>query len=317
MQTQKFQPQRRDVYQDITNHIINALDKGEVIWKKPWNTYGMPKNIRSNTFYRGFNIFFLNYVTMVRRYKAPYFLTFLQTQELGGRVKKGERGTDVIYWATVEDKYKTVVRIDETTGAETNAHPHKRVPKIYTVFNIEQTEGIAFPSVEIVERTHVEKLEACEKVIEEMPNRPLIEHFGDEAFYLPSRDLIRLPLQSQFQTDEKYYCTTFHELAHSTGHKSRLNRDDLRDIRTMGDGSYSKEELTAELTASFLCGITGIEQTLVENSVAYIQHWLNVLKDDKYFFVRAAAQAQRAADYILGYVHETTQAHTEEETAAC
>lgn len=314
--TQRWQGSRRDVYEEVTKYVVEALERGEILWQKPWNSYGLPKNITSGKHYRGWNIFFLNFVCLLKNYRKPYFLTFLQAKELGGRIRKGEHGYNIIYWAAIEDKYHSITVKSEITGDEKTVHPFKRVPKLHTVFNITQTEGIEFPTTENVERSLTEKIQACEEIITGMPQRPAIIHGGERACYIPVLDEVRMPAQSLFHSDEEYYCALFHELGHSTGHASRLNREELKDFSVFGDSTYSKEELTAELTASYLSGISGIGQKTIDNSAAYIRGWLHKLRDDKRFFLRAATQAQAAADFILNIETTSTTIHQPMEIAA-
>ena len=127
-------------------------------------------------------------------------------------------------------------------------------------------------------RSHTLKINGCENIISNMSNAPLIKYGGDEAFYNPHSDFIMMPTIATFHNDEAYYKTIFHELAHSTGHKRRLNRKELTESNGFGKDNYSKEELTAELTAAFLCAVCGIEQQTITNSVAYLQGWMKALK---------------------------------------
>jgi antirestriction protein ArdC len=193
-----------------------------------------------------------------------------------------------------------VETVDKSTGETKEFHPTKLVPKDHTVFNIDQTEGIDFPKVEALFQNAAQKIDACEKVIAEMPCRPIIKYHGDKAYYIPSQDTVVVPGLEISKSSEGYYSTLFHELAHSTGHESRLNRKELTQSDGFGGTNYSKEELTAELTAAFLCATTGIEQETLPNSAAYIKGWLQALKNDKTLLLKAASQAQKAADFILG-----------------
>ena len=142
-------------------------------------------------------------------------------------------------------------------------------------------------------------IENCERVAEEMPNPPRILHNGERACYIPSSDTIKMPPEKAFETSEFYYNTLFHELTHSTGHESRLERQGITEAQIFGSRNYSKEELIAEMGAAFLCGHTGIENRVIDNSASYIEGWLSSLKKDNRFVIQAAAQAQKAADYIL------------------
>lgn len=290
----------KDIYQQVTDAVIESLENGDIIWLKSWNSFGLPKNITTGKQYRGWNIFWFNFHTLIKTYKTPFYLTFHQAQKLGGSIRIGERGTRITYWATMEDK-KTLIELkNSATGETTTKHPERLIPTLHTVFNIDQTEGIAFPKVEALFRSNTEKILACDHVIQSMPLTPSIRHQGYKAYYILQTDQVTIPDLSLFHTSEAYYSTLFHELAHSTGHASRLNRKELLEYDGFGGKNYSKEELTAELTVAFLSAFTGIRQLTLTNSVAYIKGWLTALHNDKKLVLTAAAQAQKAADYILG-----------------
>lgn len=283
----------KDTYRQVTDFVMEQLEKGEIVWRKGWNSKGLPRNIITGLPYRGWNVFFLNFVTLRKEYPTPYFLTFRQAQLKGGHIRKGEKGVPIVYWAKIEDKKKS----NEANAAEEEIKI-RLVPRQYIVFNIAQTEGIEFPEAAQPE-TVIDSLAACDAIVQDMPNVPPIQYKGDEAWYSPKRDLVNIPEKHLFNSSEELYSTLFHELAHSTGHSSRLNRKELVETDGFGNERYSKEELTAEMTAAFLCAISGIEQQTLTNSAAYIQGWLQSLQNDKTLVVKAAAQAQKAADYIL------------------
>lgn len=291
----------KDVYSQITDFVIAQLEKGVIVWRKGWNTKGLPKNVITGLPYRGWNVVFLNYITLLKEYPTPYFITFKQAQAKGGHVRKGEKGIPIIYWAKIEGKHES------DTEPEAAERLVLLIPRQYIVFNIAQTEGIEFPEIEAVPETVIDSLAACDRIVNNMPHAPEIRYRGDRAWYSPARDLVNIPEKALFNSTEEHYCTLFHELAHSTGHASRLNRKELVASDGFGGELYSKEELTAEFAAAFLCAVGGIQQqsTLI-NSAAYIQGWLQSLKDDKTLIVKAAAQAQKAADYILNMVAETS-----------
>jgi len=173
------------------------------------------------------------------------------------------------------------------------------VLRYYTVFNAEQCEGITVPATEGSTWAEHDPIEAAEAVQLAMPNRPTVEVGGTRACYSPSRDLVRIPELFRYEKPEEYYCTLFHELAHSTGHQSRLHREGVTGNHYFGDATYSREELVAEMAAAFLCGHTGIENATIQNSAAYLQSWIRTLRGDRKLAITAAAQAQKAADYIL------------------
>ena len=146
-------------------------------------------------------------------------------------------------------------------------------------------------------------IEAAEAIVTGMPNKPTISHGGDRACYSPSLDLVRMPSPERFTPREEYYSALYHEIAHSSGHASRLARKGITDAVMHSGHEYSQEELVAEITSAFLCGHAGIAPATLDNSAAYLAGWLSKLGDDQRLVVLAAAQAQRAADHILGVSH--------------
>lgn len=289
----------RDTYQEVTDAVIKALEEGTVIWKCPWNQVGLPQNIITQKEYRGWNVFALNFHCRLNGYSSPYYITYKQAQQLGGTIKKGEKGIRITYWAAIAVKEK-----DQPKDTVETECRKRLVPKDYIVFNIDQTEGLEFPELSQERRSDAEKIHACGRVIDEMENKPLIRYNGYDAHYNRLTDTVVVPSLEKSTSNEEYYSTLFHEIAHSTGHETRLNRKELVKTDGHGNQNYAKEELTAELTATFLCAITGIEQATLANSAAYIANWLTALKNDKTLVLKAAAQAQKAADYILNKRYE-------------
>jgi antirestriction protein ArdC len=188
----------------------------------------------------------------------------------------------------------------DATGEATGK---RSVPMLryYSVFNVAQCDGVTAPAIEGTDRAH-SPIETAEQIVAAMPKRPEIRHGLDRAFYSPAVDSVGMPSPERFETPENYYSVLFHELTHSTGHESRLNRKGVSGSESAGFGSqsYSKEELVAEMGAAFLCGRAGIVERTIDNSAAYVASWLERLKDDARLIVLAAAQAQKAADFILG-----------------
>jgi antirestriction protein ArdC len=289
--TEKF----KDIYQEVTDAVIEQMEKGKLVWRCGWSRAGLPNNVTTGVNYRGWNVFWLNFHTMINSYPTPRYLTFKQALDLGGNIRKGEKGVKIIYWATIELK-----RLEEKQDlADDEAEIRQRmVPKIYTVFNIAQTEGIIFSGTDIMPDQSIHRIEACEEIVHNMPDPPVISDKGQFPVYYPHRDEVALPDILSFKSAEEYYSALFHELAHSTGHERRLNRSEITEVTGYGSEPYSREELTAELASAYLCAITGIGQQTIENSAAYLQGWLKVLKDDKTLLIKAAGQAQKAADYI-------------------
>ena len=249
----------------------------------------LPQNLVSRKQYRGVNVFMLHAMS----YESPFWLTYKQAQEMGGNVRKGEHACPVVFW-----KWLDVDEAGEPTGK-------RRVPMLryYSVFNVAQCDGVNAPAIEGAERPH-NPIETAEQIVAVMPKRPAIRHGLDRAFYSPAADSVGMPSPERFDTPENYYNVLFHELTHSTGHESRLNRKGVSGAggqwAGFGSQSYSKEELVAEMGAAFLCGRAGIVERTIDNSAAYVGSWLERLKDDARLVVQAAAQAQKAADFILG-----------------
>lgn len=273
---------KRDVYKIVTDRIIEKLEKGVVPWKQPWHDAGLPQNLVTARAYRGINVMLLASLG----YEKNYFLTSKQLKELGASIKDGEKPSIVVYWKWLEPK------------EEDENKKQKPFLRYYTVFNIAQCEGI--PEKIIPEPLRqANPIPACERAVNEMQNKPKILHKENRAYYNPLLDLVNMPAARNFESDESYYATLFHELIHSTGHLSRLNRKGLLEMSEQGADAYSFEELVAEIGACYLESHTGIAPNQMEQNAAYINSWLKKLKSDKKFIVQASAFAQKATDYIL------------------
>lgn len=271
-----------DIPERITALILEKLTAGTVPWRQPWTIDTWPRNLVSKKCYRGINVFLLT----LAGHASPYWLTYRQAGKLGGCIRKGERGMMVVYW-------KLLDIIDEE-GEE------KQIPllRYYTVFNLEQCESIPTPESPPQAQVH-EPLTRCEGILANMPNPPPVEENAVRACYDPNRDKIHLPPRKCFDNVEVFYATLYHELIHSTGHPSRLNRRTVSEASWFGSENYSKEELIAEMGAAFLCAHTGIENKTINNSAAYIAGWLERLRNDQRLVIVAAAQAQRAFEYVV------------------
>jgi antirestriction protein ArdC len=279
-------PTKADTYTIITDRIIALLEQGTVPWHKPWQGGSqMPRNLLSGREYRGVNTFLLHSMC----FDSPYWLTFKQAGELGGTVRKGQKACPVVFWKWLD--------VDDHRKGE-----QKRVPflRYYSVFNVAQCDGLegVVPQPETPLKDH-SAIATAESVVDGMPQRPEIRLGQGRAFYAPAPDYVGIPDRGTFDTAEDYYSVLFHELTHATGHHSRLARKQLNEWESFGSQSYSKEELIAEMGAAFLCGHTGIVERTIDNSASYIHSWLSRLKSDSKLVVQAAAQAQRAADFIL------------------
>ena len=277
---------KASVYDQITERIIAMLETGTVPWRKPWKAQAsFPRNLVSGKPYRGINVFLLHAMS----YESPFWLTFRQAQELGGNVRKGEKACPVVFWKQLEIEDK-------------ESHEIEKVPmaRFYYCFNLAQVDGLKNISAPATTASTPSK---PEEIIANMPQRPVIKYGMRKAFYSPADDNIGMPDRERFDTEAEFYGTLYHEAIHATGSTSRLHRPGITETAGFGSNPYSKEELIAEMGAAFLCGHAGIAEQTLANSAAYVQNWLVQLKNDNKLIVQAAAQAQKAADFILGVKH--------------
>jgi antirestriction protein ArdC len=278
--------EKKDVYQIVTERLISTLESGTAPWRKTWKGGGIPHNAATRRQYSGINFFILGSIG------GGGFLTYKQARDLGGNVRKGEKGLPVVYWNFVDSK----------TEKDSKGQP-KKIPflKYFTVFSVTQCEGLTLPEGEILPANDNEPIPAAAALVEK--TGAAIHHRGFRAFYSPADDAITLPPIEAFESSDAYYQTAFHELAHWTGHQSRLKREGITAVTAFGSATYSKEELVAEMAASFLCAETGIEPD-TENAAAYLAGWIKALRGDSKLAVRAAGAAAKAADFILGRKRE-------------
>jgi antirestriction protein ArdC len=233
-----------------------------------------------------------------RESRKALLLPDRQANGLGGRIRKGEESTLVVYWK-FENANSEAEGLDEQ---ETNKRTNRRILlRYYRVWNVEQCElpQAARDKLPTIEAHARDSIEAVERMIAGMPDRPEILHGGSKAFYSPTTDKITLPPRELFVSPEEYYATTLHELVHGSGSEERLEREGICEVAPFGSPVYSKEELTAEMGAAYLCAEAGISAAVIPNQAAYIAGWLRKLRDDRRLVVHAAAHAQRAADFIL------------------
>lgn len=271
-----------DVYQKITDQILEKLAIGVVPWKQPWQSL-QAKNGITGKEYRGINVWLLG----LNEFTDSRWLTFKAAKSIGGNPRKGEHGTSVVFW-------------NWTQKNEENEKSFAFL-KYYTVFNVEQCENLTKEKlVALPEKKNNTTAELAETVVKGYKNAPSISYQGDRAFYSPTNDAITLPPLTAFEDTASYYATLFHELTHSTGHESRLQR---KIANQFGCGDYSKEELVAEFGSSFLLATAGIESTL-DASAAYIENWSRVLSMDKKLIVQCASQGQKGAEHILGKLED-------------
>lgn len=284
---------KTDVYEKVTASIVAELEKGVRPWMKPWNgehaAGRISRPLRHNGVpYQGINVVMLWSAAMAQGFAAPIWMTFKQAQEMGAHVRKGEKGNLVVY----------ADRIRRTETNDNGEEQERDIPfmKGYTVFNVEQIEGLpaqfyapAEPRLDPVQRIdHAEDFFAA--------LRADIRHGGNQAYYTMAEDRVQMPPFETFRDAESYYATLAHECAHWTRHPSRLERDFGR--KRWGDEGYAMEELVAELASAFLAADLDLTPETRPDHAAYIASWLKVLKDDKRAIFTAASHAQRAADFL-------------------
>lgn len=284
-----------DVYTRITGQIVAELEKGVRPWMKPWDAAHVAgpvsRPLRANgKAYGGINIVMLWASAMEQGFTAPIWMTFKQAKELGAHVKKGEKGTLVVYASTI-----TREEAGEEGEAQTREIPFM---KGYTVFNVEQIEGLpahyhAKTEPRLNDQQRIENAESFFAAL-----GADIRHGGNAAYFNPTDDFVQMPPFESFTSAEAYYATRGHEMTHWTRHPSRLDRDFGR--KRFGDAGYAMEELVAELGAAFLCADLELTPQIRDDHAPYIAGWLQVLKHDKRAIFTAASHAQKAVDFLHG-----------------
>jgi antirestriction protein ArdC len=281
-----------DLYATVTASILAQLEAGAAPWVKPWSGRAvggtMPRNASTGRAYSGVNVPLLWMAQDAGGYASPRWLTFKQALDAGGNVRKGEKGSMVVFVSAIE-------RTEENANGEEES---RRIPflKRYTVFNVAQCDGLpaAMVAGELVEpKSQAERVELADEFLT-ATGATIREGFG-EAYYRPGDDFISLPAFASFKSADHFYATAFHELGHWTGHKSRLARDLSG---RFGNQAYAAEELIAELCAAFLSAEFGLDGDL--RHAGYIESWIKLLKSDNRAFFTAAAKAQQAADHLRG-----------------
>jgi antirestriction protein ArdC len=285
--------ERQDVYTRITDKIIADLEQGVRTWMKRWNagnTGGrITRPLRHNGVpYSGINILMLWAESVAHGFAAPVWMTFRQASELNAHVKKGEKGSLVVYANAI-----TRTEADDK-GEETEREIHYM--KGYTVFNVEQIEGLPeqYYAKPEVKTTPVERISRAEEFFR--ATKADVCYRGDRAYYSADGDYIQMPIIEAFRDAESFYATLAHESAHWTKHPSRLDREFGR--KQWGDEGYAREELVAELSSAFLCADLEITPEVRDDHACYIANWLTVLKNDKRAIFSAASHAQRAVDFL-------------------
>jgi len=292
---------KKDPYQELTDRIVEKIKEGVKPWQPRWSGYGLAKNFVTGNEYSGINFFILN---LLSPHPIPYYMTYKQAKEQGGQVKKGSKAERVYFYKSYY-KDKDGKNMSESEGQEAHANGGdvERIAflKYYHVFNVADIEGIEIETPEKMLTEH-ERIEACEAVIKGYKNGPKhITEDPDSAFYKPSTDEVNLPQLERFKSVEGFYLTMYHELCHSTGHESRLSREGITKPSQFRSERYAREELVAEMGAAYLAGHVGIGGEDVEDqNAAYLGGWLTVLENDTTLIFKAAAEAQKAVNLILG-----------------
>lgn len=286
----------QDLYESMTNRIIEALQQGVVPWQRPWSSSGgVPRSLSTKKEYRGINVLLLGLESLMRGFQCSFWGTRKIIESKGGEIKVGEESSRVVFWQP-----RTIMKEDPKTGKKKPTF----IPLLvsYEVFNADQVtwpEGKG-PKVE-VPQLQFEPLGAAEKVVREYLGRgPSFQEKEARAYYSPSKDLVNMPKRTTFRSREAWYSTFFHELTHSTGHSSRLKRKGVVEDHFFGDPTYSQEELVAELGACFLRAQVGMDAPEeFSNSAAYLDTWIKRLQEDHKLLLQASGQAQKAVTFIL------------------
>ncbi|MHA7584744.1 antirestriction protein [Chryseobacterium mucoviscidosis] len=271
---------KKTVYEIVTERILQLLAAGVVPWRRPWVVNGAVNWLTQRP-YRGINTLLL---------PPGEYATYKQITEAGGSVE-GAKSQIVVFWRWLEKE-------DADTGEA------EKIPMLryYRVFDIKDCKGIKSKRKEV--SFEHDPIAEAEAILNGYADAPPIGFASGRACYMPGPDKVSVPPLQDYPKAEEYYSTLFHELAHSTGHRNRLNRPGIEEYAAFGDENYSKEELIAEISAAMLCASCGIDNSTIENSAAYIHSWHRKLKSDPTLIVKAAGQAQKATDYILGTTFE-------------
>lgn len=282
----------KELFEQITQEFISSLEENIIPWKQPWMSG--PTNLSTFSEYRGINFWRLSMTAQKNNWPNEW-ATFNQIKQLDGSIISGSKGTKVYFWKPLKIK-------GQEGTAELAGTNDKTIPllKVFTVFNRAQCSGLPeslqTPKIEFNKEGEV----AINLINTYCAREYILTDPSNRAAYSPSRDRILMPVVESFTSEAGYLSTYFHEITHSTGHLSRLAREGITETHYFGDETYSKEELIAEMGASFLCAKTGTSsESSVTNSKAYIQGWIKALKDDPKLLMQAASKAQKAVDFIM------------------
>lgn len=288
-----------ETYEKVTASILALIEKGDLLpWQKSWKGNSeFARSMATNKLYTGVNRWVLTLTAQANGW-SPWFGTYNQIAALGGQVRKGEKSSLAILWKPMEGKDKVTGEVKKFMFLKT-----------FPIFSASQADNLPEKFYNKPEPSDVTTDDDAQSVFDaytEAQHIP-VHYGGDRACYSPFQDTITLPHVGSFTGTEEFYGTAFHEAAHSTGHKSRLNREELNDMQKFGDHAYSREELVAELSSSLVLGVLGMgKPNVVENQAAYLKGWMSKIASDPQAFVWAAGKAEKAANLILG-VEEVKQ----------
>ena len=310
----KSEGKGKTVNEIITERILKLIEKSDLLpWRKPWKKVEFDGievsgvNFKTKKPYTGANFFMTAMAIAFEGWESPFFLTFKQIEEMGGKLQKGAASVPIVYYTPLyRNGQRTITQpvYDALPESQKGEWEQSFTLKYYNVFNADFIDGIEFPKVETIKRPEWEQIESCEEILKNAPNMPPVKFGGDSAYYMPAADRIQMPFPQAFNRVPEFYSTLFHEMIHSTGSPSRLDREEKKKRKKWGDSYYAFEELIAEMGANYLCAEAGILYHTLDNSAAYIKSWkskvTNELSNDPNFFLKACADAQKGADYILG-----------------
>jgi len=300
------------VYEVITNKVIDGLKKDGLSWFKPWTNndgeFIVPCNLKTKKEYNGINVLLLSASMRANEWIRPEFVTYKQAEELGGNVKTGEKGNEVIYWLVsyfADGKWYANAKALAKAGHKPSDKgvSENWSPRYFRVFNVAQCEGLKLPKASKPKATSIyQPIESAGSVYRDYYQAPELKHGGQKAFYRPSQDLVQMPRPEAFLSTDDYYKTLFHELVHSTGHSTRLNRKGVSGEASVAFGSdtYSFEELIAEMGSMYLVAFTGVKPSdNDDNSQAYINGWISKLGSEPKWILKAGGAAEKAVKRIL------------------
>lgn len=275
-----------NIYEMVTERIIEQLESGVIPWQKPWTW-------SKNGAYNRVSMKPYSILNQMLLQHSGEYATFKQWIEAGGHIRKGEKSEIVTFWKI------QLIEEEEDDGTKVK----KQIPllRYYNVFHISQVDGVEpKEKMELQEHEPIEEAERIKQEYIEREHLQIYEKITDKAFYTPTFDYIEVPCKEQYEHIEEFYSTLFHEMVHSTGHYNRLNRLESGASTRFGSATYSKEELTAEIGSAMILNRLGIEtEKTFKNSTAYVQNWLQVLRNDNKFIISASSKSEKAVKYIL------------------